>query len=541
MTAALLHHLVATASLLHARAALTASSQPLQPLGQRHAALAELEASAQHHPCVLGVVLELHASCDGLSEDASGRLALALSNCHRVQSGRAAHPCDAATPLTNCASPLAMTESDFGVYTAFRLQVDSICRFVSMEATQHRAEAASVQLVRGARDAAAAVSTMAEDLSEMSERVDFSSRVVVSAVEGARDTALLSIEGLRSETEGVSSQLQGLQESSALALQRHVSLAEKQAALRDDVLNASAILSAAMDEHALGLQRGWHEGLAALQREVKELVFGVLHIQHDVFFFHSVFYFAGSGVVGWALTSAPRTRAARAVWFGLLLLEWAIEQGALASLAGYSYVLSPGGVRTCRRAAAACGCLAVIFAARAHIDPASLLQTKLAAQSSALDAQASLLREMYRVQSVMHDDLTNCLQLTLANAGGGGTGGAGGGLSSPLSSPSSTRLTTLLRPTAAVHEGTNMSAAGAAAVAHSSSHVAGVTRGTQRTDHERQHADTSKTLATAKLSYRELQAELKRRGLKAQGKTQELRLRLQQSAEHPYGDAAAAE
>eukprot|EP01044_Picomonas_judraskeda_P033860 COSAG03_NODE_13772_length_489_cov_0.479487_1_plen_130_part_10 len=102
-----------------------------------------------------------------------------------------------------------------------------------------------MQLVRGARDAAAAVSTMAEDLSEMSERVDFSSRVVVSAVEGARDTALLSIEGLRSETEGVSSQLQGLQESSALALQRHVSLAEKQAALRDDLRNAAASRAAA--------------------------------------------------------------------------------------------------------------------------------------------------------------------------------------------------------------------------------------------------------------------------------------------------------
>ena len=54
---------------------------------------------------------------------------------------------------------------------------------------------------------------MGDNLDEMSERMEFSSRVMVEAVEGARDQALLSIESLRGETEDVSSQLESMLDS----------------------------------------------------------------------------------------------------------------------------------------------------------------------------------------------------------------------------------------------------------------------------------------------------------------------------------------
>ena len=445
-------------------------------------ALAELEVSGRRQPCVLAVITELHESCDRLSEDDSGRLAVQLSNCHRWQSGRSAHPCDAATPLASCTSALAMSEADFGVYTAFRIKVDQICRFVALGATQLRAEHATEQLVRGAGDAAAAIADMGDELGGMTQQVEFSSRVVVSAVEGARDSALISIENLRGETEDVGSQLGSLLESSELALQRHAQLAERQLALRNDVLNTSAVLAAAMDEHALGLQRGWREGLAALQLEVKELIFGMLHIQSDVFAVHSIFYFIGGAAVGWALTSGPRTRSARVVWFGLLLLEWVVEQGALASFIGTGAVISPYGATVCRRTAAILGCMAVMYTGCRHVDPASLLQETITLHGSVLEQQSAALRELQQQQTMLHNDVTRCLQLAAARQ----------------------------HAHLAQHD------------AHIAAEAVMSVKNTPATVIRGRRADAD----PLKLSYRELQAELKRRGLKASGSTETLRLRL---------------
>ena len=476
-------------------------------------ALAELEADARLHPCALDAVLELHASCDEMSEDDSVRLALALTNCHRVQSGRDPHPCNVTDPIATCISPLRMTEPDFGVFTAFRLKVDSICHFVALEATQHRAETATQLLVRGAAQTAQAVTTLGDNLDGMSERMDFSSRVMVNGVEGARDQALLSIESLRGETEGVSSQLESILESSMMALDRHVSLAQQQTSMHDDVLNASAMLSAAMDDHALSMQRGWHEGLSVLKAEIKELVLGYLHTEQPGFLsLDTLCFFVASTALGWALTSSCRTRAARNVWFALLLLELALERGFLASIAGYSHVLSHSGLWACRRAAVASGCVSVICAAWQYMDPASALQAQLTSHGTALQEHGSLLREIQRQQSAMHDEFSKCLTPTVSLQSASGC--------RPRERSFGGRVNEL----AGVHTGPEnakrtFSAAGVDSAA--------------RDDHKQ-------TLATAahvapSMSYREVQRELKRRGLKAQGNMEELRLRLLQSS--ALGDA----
>ena len=473
-------------------------------------ALAELEADAQHHPCVLGVVLELRASCDGMSEDDSVRLALSLTNCHRVQSGRSPHPCIESDPVATCISPLAMTDTDFGVFTSFRLKVDSICHFVALEATQHRADAATQLLIRGSARTAEAVRSLSNDLDGMSERMEFSSRVMISAIEGARDNALLSIESLRGETEGVSSQLKSVLESSLLALDRHTALAEQQNSMRDDVRNASLMLSAAMDDHALSMQRGWHEGLALLKAEIQELVLEAIHTeQQGVLSLHTVCYFAASGALGWVLTSTSRTRAARSVWFALLLLEWALEREFLASLAGHGRALSPSGLWACRRATVACGCMSVIYAAWRYMDPESLMQEKLNAHGTSLQEHGSLLRELQREQSAMHDDLSKCLA-SLA--------------STPhrLQSAAEPRARTRLFDGAAAQQLAMPRAWQTVGAAVGGSAPSG--------DYGASKSAATGTHVDLNMSYRELQSELKRRGLKAQGNMQALRARLLQSS-----------
>lgn len=486
---------------------------PGEPWQSSRVSLVELEADAQHHPCVLGVVLKLHASCDRMSEEDSVRLALALTNCHRVQSGRDPHPCSDADPIATCTSPLAMTEADFGVFSSFRLKVDSICRFVALEATQYRADVATQRLVHGARQTAQAVTSLSNELDGMSERMEFSSRVMVSAVEGARDKALLSIESLRGETEGVSSQLESMLESSMMALDRHVSLAQQQTAMHHDVLNASAMLSAAMDDHALGMQRGWHEGLSVLKAEIKELVLGSLHTEQLGFLsLDALCFFVISAALGWALTSSCRTRAARNVWFALLLLEWALEHGFLASLAGFNHVLSRPGLWACRRIAVASGCVSVIYAAWQYMDPASVLQEQLSAHGTALQEHGSLLREMQRQQSAMHDEFSKCLiaTATLQQASG----------CRPQKQSFGGRVNKL----AGVHAGPEHAKRPFSAPAVDLA---------ARDDHKT--IETTAANVAPSMSYRELQRELKRRGLRAQGNVEELRLRLLQSS--ALGDA----
>ena len=478
-------------------------------------ALAELEADAQHHPCVLGVVLELHASCDGMSEDDSVRLALSLTNCHRMQSGRNPHPCNANDPVATCISPLAMTEAEFGVFTSFRLKVDSICHFVALEATQHRADAATQLLIRGSARTAEAVTSLSNDLDGVSERMEFSSRVMVSAVEGARDKALLSIESLRGETEGVSSQLKSVLESSLLALDRHAALAEQQTSMRDDVHNASLMLSAAMDDHALSMQRGWHEGLALLKAEIQELVWAAIHAeQQGMQSLHTVCYFVASCALGWALTSASRTRAARSVWFALLLLQWALEREFLASLAGYGCALSPSGLWACRRAIVACGCMSVIYAACRYMDPESLMQEKLNTHGTALQEHGGLLRELQREQSAMHDDLSKCL-------------------ASLASTPH--RLQSVAEPHARTRLFDGAVTQQLAVPSRAKRTVGAAVGGSAPSGDYRAKSAASATHVDINMSYRELQSELKRRGLKAQGNMQALRMRLLQSS--ALGDA----
>lgn len=472
------------------------------------AALVELEADAPHHPCALGVVLNLHGSCDGMSEDHSSRLALALTNCHRAQSGRIPHPCNNSDSFITCTSPPVMTEADFGVYTSFRLKVDSICRFLALEATQHRADAATQLLVRGARKTAQAVEGLASDLDGISERMEFSSRVMVSAVEGARDKALLSIENLRGETEGVSSQLEIVLESSTLALEGQTSLMAQQTSLRKDMLDASAMLSAAMDDHARGMQRGWHEGLAVLHEEIKELVSGAF--QHDLLNFHTVCYFFASSVAGWTLTNASRTRAARNVWFALMLLEWAVERGFVTSLLGYRHVLSPTGLWACRRAAAACGCISVVWAAWRYVDQAFVIQQKLGAHCTALEEHTSLLREVQRQQIALRDDL--CRHLV-----------------SPASTPHHWQSTAEHHPQDRA-SGRALAQRLEAVSPHEHELAGGATVVGSALGGDQRAKSAASATHVGTMSYRELQSELKSRGLKAQGTKQALCLRLLHSS-----------
>jgi hypothetical protein len=174
------------------------------------------------------------------------------------------------------------------------------------------------------------------------------------------------------------------------------------------------------------------------------------------------------------------------VWFGLLLLEWALEQGVLASFIGSGAIISPYGATVCRRTAAILGCVAVIITGCQHVDPASLLHDTITAHGSVLDQQSAALRELQRQQTVLHNDVTRCLQIASARQH-------------------------------LQHEAD----LAAEAVKSVKNAPATIVRGRQ--------ADAD----PVKLSYRELQAELKRRGLKASGSTETLRMRLSAETEQP--------
>ena len=436
------------------------------------AALDELEAAGSRQPCVLAAVLELRERCDALTEDQSARLALRLANCHWALSGRRGHSCAAEDALEECTSPVAMGDADFAIYTAFRIKVDQACRFIALQATQHRAERANEQLVAGAQRTATAVASMGSQVDDMTQQIQFSSRVQIEAVEAARDVSLVSIENLRGETEGVGDQLaelgdswrttsEAMLEASTTALRNTQTLSDRQAALRTEVSNTSAVLQEALAGHAAALQRGARAGLTAIQDELQQLVFGVGSIQQSFASVSSVFFRVGATVLGWALTASPRTSGARWWWFGLLVAEWYIESTLIAGMHQQQAMY----VDALRRMAIVGGCLAVLRTAFFYQSEKTIVQHALAEHGSVLEEQRTMLDEIL------------CRQVEMSKT-------------IKLGSPP--------------------------APSHDQPHQ----------EHRGAKPDSNDF---ASHSYREMQIELKRRGLKASGTAAALRRRLQTS------------
>jgi hypothetical protein len=160
----------------------------------------------------------------------------------------------------------------------------------------------------------------------------------------------------------------------------------------------------------------------------------------------------------------------------------------------------------------------VIYAAWQYIDPASVLQQKMTAHATALQEHGRLLREIQRQQSAMHDEFSKC-HASLS--------------STPHRLQSASvchlrersfggRIPKVVGVPAGCREDAEQTA-GAVAVDSAA-----------RGDHIGKSAATA-AYEKSSMSYRELQSELKRRGLKAQGNMQALRLRLLQSS--ALGDA----
>ena len=135
-------------------------------------ALTQLQQAAADTPCVLGAVLDLEGRCNVLSEEERGRLALQLANCHWELSGWAQYPCKPSEPLHQCTAQ--MQSADFGVFTSFKIKVDEVCRYLSLEATQLLAQQATDAMFQATSHISSNVSTLGNKLQNVSSALEVS-------------------------------------------------------------------------------------------------------------------------------------------------------------------------------------------------------------------------------------------------------------------------------------------------------------------------------------------------------------------------------
>jgi IS5 family transposase len=242
----------------------------------------------QDNACWRSALAALDGHCKGFDLPAKQRLALALSNCHLQDASRKRQPCDAREDVRRCLANIS-DDTNFGVYTAFFISVESACYYLQSDAWRENTERLISDLDGTAKASLAVQKEVSFRTSALVEDLVHANNVL----DGAAESASVMRTAVHRVHEQVSSIQKELADHASVSQQAH----EK---ARNQGLELAELISG-MHDFVRGLSSAW----ATVS---------------------SSWYVLWAVNLSVALTTVPFLRAARAPLFAVIGTEILAEQ-----------------------------------------------------------------------------------------------------------------------------------------------------------------------------------------------------------------------
>ena len=273
------------------------------------AQLDELLRDSSSASCWGRAIESLTAGCKQMDDVERSRLAVQFANCHLEKSGLQTYECSESMNIAQCTGPMVASPSGlaYSTYTLFYSHAESMCFYLKSSAFQESTESAVSSLQRGTEQTAARLGQLQAQASAV---VDATAAIITEqAAAAAAAEALLQGQKL------AASELESLQRSQAAAF----------AAAEKAVAGLGAQSAAALE----GLKRDT-EALSSKQQGLLGGLDRLLNIQGallgEFMDMKTIIFYTCAVLLSLALTSTPRSSAARFPIFCCLTLNVLIEK-----------------------------------------------------------------------------------------------------------------------------------------------------------------------------------------------------------------------
>lgn len=260
-----------------------------------------LHDSSAHKSCWEKAVETLSAGCRQMNDTERSHLAVQFANCHLAKSGLPTYACSASMDVAACTLPMVESPSGlaFSTYTLFYSHAESMCFYLQSSAFQQATESSVLQLQLGTQQAASQLR-----------------RLEAQAIEVVGATSTILHE--QQQAAELAAQMQRSQKMAAVEL-ASLQASQASAFARSETLVAT--LSHQSSEALDGLRRET-DALTSKQRTLLGGLDQLLSAQSVIFGefmdLKTIVFYTCAVLLGLALTSTPRTAAARLLIFAIL-------------------------------------------------------------------------------------------------------------------------------------------------------------------------------------------------------------------------------